>query len=201
MKWGKSMAYTLKEIKKIYENKINEINKNIEYYGEKDRNQVVEHNIDTFDYINNQVDYINDDQIKIQYEYNNEYLQVTVYTDNKKYSYNFNYDDCNIKKGDLLLSQTGKVYFNMFVKNQLVNEINNIKITNDANLVLNANNKVLITKEHNYIGKAVINIKKDDKIVSISKDMEKIEINENLLPNWVKEELSKNKIRKIFRRR
>lgn len=195
------MAYTIKEIKKIYENKFNEINKNIEFYGNIDRNQVVEHNIDTFDYINEQVDILDDDKIRVEYEFNNNMLLVTVYTNDKTYSYNFNCDNCDIKKGDLLLSQTGRVYLNMFVKNQLVNEINNIKIANNAKLIVANSNKALFTKEHNYIGGSNINIKKNEEIISISKNMEKIEINENEIPNWVKEELSKNKIRKIFRRR
>lgn len=195
------MAYTIKEIKKIYENKFNEINKNIEFYGNIDRNQVVEHNIDTFDYINEQVDILDDDKIRVKYEFNNNMLLVTVYTNDKTYSYNFNCDNCDIKKGDLLLSQTGRVYLNMFVKNQLVNEINNIKIANNAKLIVANSNKALFTKEHNYIGGSNINIKKNEEIISISKNMEKIEINENEIPNWVKEELSKNKIRKIFRRR
>ncbi len=195
------MAYTIKEIKKIYENKFKEINKNIEFYGNIDRNQVVEHNIDTFDYINEQVDILDDDKIRVEYEFNNNMLLVTVYTNDKTYSYNFNCDNCDIKKGDLLLSQTGRVYLNMFVKNQLVNEINNIKIANNAKLIVANSNKALFTKEHNYIGGSNINIKKNEEIISISKNMEKIEINENEIPNWVKEELSKNKIRKIFRRR
>ena len=195
------MAYTIKEIKKIYENKFNEINKNIEFYGNIDRNQVVEHNIDTFDYINEQVDILDDDKIRVEYEFNNNMLLVTVYTNDKTYSYNFNCDNCDIKKGDLLLSQTGRVYLNMFVKNQLVNEINNIKIANNAKLIVANSNKALFTKEHNYIGGSNINIKKNEEIISISKNMEKIEINENEIPNWVKEELSKNKMRKIFRRR
>ena len=195
------MAYTIKEIKKIYENKFKEINKNIEFYGNIDRNQVVEHNIDTFDYINGQVDILDDDKIRVEYEFNNNMLLVTVYTNDKTYSYNFNCDNCDIKKGDLLLSQTGRVYLNMFVKNQLVNEINNIKIANNAKLIVANSNKALFTKEHNYIGGSNINIKKNEEIISISKNMEKIEINENEIPNWVKEELSKNKIRKIFRRR
>lgn len=195
------MAYTIKEIKKIYENKFNEINKNIEFYGNIDRNQVVEHNIDTFDYINEQVDILDDDKIRVEYEFNNNMLLVTVYTNDKTYSYNFNCDNCDIKKGDLLLSQTGRVYLNMFVKNQLVNEINNIKIANNAKLIVANSNKALFTKEHNYIGGSNINIKKNEEIISISKNMEKVEINENEIPNWVKEELSKNKIRKIFRRR
>lgn len=195
------MAYTIKEIKKIYENKFNEINKNIEFYGNIDRNQVVEHNIDTFDYINEQVDILDDDKIRVEYEFNNNMLLVTVYTNDKTYSYNFNCDNCDIKKGDLLLSQTGRVYLNMFVKNQLVNEINNIKIANNAKLIVANSNKTLFTKEHNYIGGSNINIKKNEEIISISKNMEKVEINENEIPNWVKEELSKNKIRKIFRRR
>lgn len=195
------MAYTVKEIKKIYENKINEINKNIEHYGNMDRNQVVESNIDTFDFINDQVDVLNDDRIKVEYEYNNNSLLVTVYTNDKTYSYNFNCNNCDIKKGDNLLSQTGKIYLNMFVKERLINEINNISITKDTKLNFNNTNKALFTKEHNYIGSAVINIKKEDKMMAISKNMEKIEINENEIPNWVKEELSKNKIRKIFRRR
>lgn len=195
------MAYTIKEIKKIYENKFNEINKNIEFYGNIDRNQVVEHNIDTFDYINEQVDILDDDKIRVEYEFNNNMLLVTVYTNDKTYSYNFNCDNCDIKKGDLLLSQTGRVYLNMFVKNQLINEINNIKIANNIKLNVVNSNKALFTKEHNYIGGFDINIKKNEEIISISKNMEKIEINENEIPNWVKEELSKNKMRKIFRRR
>lgn len=195
------MAYTIKEIKKIYENKFNEINKNIEFYGNIDRNQVVEHNIDTFDYINEQVDILDDDKIRVEYEFNNNMLLVTVYTNDKTYSYNFNCDNCDIKKGDLLLSQTGRVYLNMFVKNQLINEINNIKIANNIKLNVVNSNKALFTKEHNYIGGFDMNIKKNEEIISISKNMEKIEINENEIPNWVKEELSKNKIRKIFRRR
>ena len=195
------MAYTIKEIKKIYENKFNEINKNIEFYGNIDRNQVVEHNIDTFDYINEQVDILDDDKIRVEYEFNNNMLLVTVYTNDKTYSYNFNCDNCDIKKGDLLLSQTGRVYLNMFVKNQLINEINNIKIANNIKLNVVNSNKALFTKEHNYIGGFDMNIKKNEEIISISKNMEKIEINENEIPNWVKEELSKNKMRKIFRRR
>jgi DNA polymerase III delta subunit len=89
----------------------------------------------------------------------------------------------------------------MFVKNQLVNEMNNIKIANNIKLNVVNSNKALFTKEHNYIGGFDINIKKNEEIISISKNMEKIEINENEIPNWVKEELSKNKMRKIFRRR
>ena len=195
------MAYTIKEIKKIYENKFNEINKNIEFYGNIDRNQVVEHNIDTFDYINEQVDILDDDKIRVEYEFNNNMLLVTVYTNDKTYSYNFNCNNCDIKKDDLLLGQTGRVYLNMFVKNQLVNEINNIKIANNIKLNVVNSNKALFTKEHNYIGGFDMNIKKNEEIISISKNMEKIEINENEIPNWVKEELSKNKMRKIFRRR
>lgn len=195
------MAYTIKEIKKIYENKFKEINKNIEFYGNIDRNQVVEHNIDTFDYINEQVDILDDDKIRVEYEFNNNMLLVTVYTNDKTYSYNFNCNNCDIKKDDLLLGQTGRVYLNMFVKNQLVNEINNIKIANNIKLIVANCNKALFTKEHNYIGGFDINIKKNEEIISISKNMEKIEINENEIPNWVKEELSKNKMRKIFRRR
>ena len=195
------MAYTIKEIKKIYENKFKEINKNIEFYGNIDRNQVVEHNIDTFDYINEQVDILDDDKIRVEYEFNNNMLLVTVYTNDKTYSYNFNCNNCDIKKDDLLLGQTGRVYLNMFVKNQLVNEINNIKIANNIKLNVVNSNKALFTKEHNYIGGSNINIKKNEEIISISKNMEKIEINENEIPNWVKEELSKNKMRKIFRRR
>lgn len=195
------MAYTIKEIKKIYENKFKEINKNIEFYGNIDRNQVVEHNIDTFDYINEQVDILDDDKIRVEYEFNNNMLLVTVYTNDKTYSYNFNCNNCDIKKDDLLLGQTGRVYLNMFVKNQLVNEINNIKIANNIKLNVVNSNKALFTKEHNYIGGFDINIKKNEEIISISKNMEKIEINENEIPNWVKEELSKNKMRKIFRRR
>jgi hypothetical protein len=195
------MAYTIKEIKKIYENKFKEINKNIEFYGNIDRNQVVEHNIDTFDYINEQVDILDDDKIRVEYEFNNNMLLVTVYTNDKTYSYNFNCNNCDIKKGDLLLGQTGRVYLNMFVKNQLVNEMNNIKIANNIKLNVVNSNKALFTKEHNYIGGFDINIKKNEEIISISKNMEKIEINENEIPNWVKEELSKNKMRKIFRRR
>ena len=192
------MAYTIKEIKKIYENKFNEINKNIEFYGNIDRNQVVEHNIDTFDYINEQVDILDDDKIRVEYEFNNNMLLVTVYTNDKTYSYNFNCDNCDIKKGDLLLSQTGRVYLNMFVKNQLVNEINNIKIANNAKLIVANSNKALFTKEHNYIGGSNINIKKNEEIISISKNMEKIEINENEIPNWVKEDNSSFFVKQVM---
>ena len=85
--------------------------------------------------------------------------------------------------------------------NWLTQNSANIKIANNAKLIVANSNKALFTKEHNYIGGSNINIKKNEEIISISKNMEKIEINENEIPNWVKEELSKNKIRKIFRRR
>lgn len=195
------MAYTIKEVKKIYENKINELNKNLENYGNLDRNQVVENNLNTFDFVNEQVDILNDENIKIEYEFINDNLEVTVCINDKKYSYNFNCNNCNINKGDKLLPQTGNVYLNMFIKNQLINEINNIKLDEQTRLNYANPNKALFTNEYNYVGQPVINIKNDNKIITISKQLEKVEINENEIPEWVKQELNNNKVRKIFRRR
>lgn len=192
------MPYKVKDIKKVYENKLKMINENIKYYGEMDRDTLVNKCVNTFDFINEQVDVLEDKNIKVEYILVNDTLHVSVVTDCEKYCYSFNPDVCNVEKGKFL-KQTGNIYLNMMIKQALINEINNISLPNDTKLYYNNNNRALFAKEYSLVGEYNVNLKKGNNEYKLTKDALKAETSE--VPSWVVNELEEKKCKKLFRRR
>ena len=192
------MSYKVKDIKKVYEDKLKMINENIKYYGEMDRDLLVNKSVNTFDFINEQVDVLEDKNIKVEYVLVNDTLHVSVTTDCEKYTYTFNPENCDVKK-DKFLKQTGNMYLNMMIKQALINEINDISLANDIKLNYNNNNKALFTKEYSLVGEYSVNIKKGNNKYKLTKDALKAETDE--VPSWVANELEEKKCKKLFRRR
>ena len=192
------MSYKVKDIKKIYENKLKMLNENIKNFGEMDRAELVKKYVNTFNFINEQVDILEDNNVAIEYVFENNNLTVYVNANGEKYSYSFSPEYCDIKK-DKLLNQTGNMYLNMILKQNLIEEINNINLTKDVKLNYNINNKAIFTSEYSLVGEYDVNLKKDNKEYKLSKDALKMEVNE--VPAWVANELENKKCKKLFRRR